>query len=215
MLKKSEQKRKNGNHPKKNQIFGVYPQVVLATLSETRIEMFKATGIPFIMEPHKVDEKKIKRAKFCQQKERLATTLAEAKARSIEKDHPNKIIVGSDQILVCEGKLLSKPENVEEAERNLQILAGKNHTLWSSVIAVKTGSIYFSIRKKARIQLKDLSKKEIQNYISVNKNTVLSCVGSYRIEDNEKYGYIKVLSGEEETIKGFPIQEFISILKSK
>ncbi len=215
MLKKSGQDRKNGGGQKKEQIFKVNPQVVLATLSKTRIGMFKATGIPFIMEPHKVDEQKIKKAKFCNQKERLATTLAEAKARSIEKKFPDKIIVGSDQILICEGKLLSKPENIEEAEQNLNFLVGKQHTLWSSVIAVKKGGIYFSTRKKARIYFTELSKKEIQNYIRRNKNAVLSSVGSYRIEDNEKYGYIKVLSGEEETIKGFPIQRFISILKSK
>ena len=213
MLKKSEQKHKNKKSEKKSQILRVYPQIVLATLSQTRLEMFKATGIPFISEPHKVDEEKIKTAKFRQQKERLATTLAEAKARSIEDKHPDKIIVGSDQILICEGKLVSKPENVEEAEENLQFLVGKYHTLWSSVIALAAGNIYFSTRKKATMYFKNISKKAILSYIKRNKNAVLSSVGSYKIEDNEKHGYIKVLSGEEETIKGFPIQKFISILK--
>ena len=44
MLKKSEQKRKNGNHPKKNQILGVYPQVVRPTVNRTSNINVKSTG---------------------------------------------------------------------------------------------------------------------------------------------------------------------------
>ena len=215
MLKKSEQIRKTKAIERKNRITKAYPQVVLATLSRTRIEMFSKTGIPFIVEPHHVDEEKIKRAKFHLQKEELATTLAEAKARSVENKHSDKIIIGSDQILICDGNLLNKPRNLQNAEQNLYFLAGKKHLLWSSVVAIERGNIQFSIIKKAHIYFRSISKQEIQNYVKQNKRTVLSSVGCYKIEDNKKHGYVKVLSGEEETIKGFPIQELINTLKSK
>ena len=196
-------------------IFNVCPQFVLATLSQTRIDMFRETGIPFSVEPHDVDEEKIKKTKFCEQKERLATSLAEAKARSVEKKHPNKIIIGSDQILICEDKLLSKPVNLKEAERNLLFLAGRHHYLWSSVVVLNSGSIKLSVQKKAYVYFKNISKKEIRSYIYSNKNTVLSSVGCYKIEENEKYGYIKILFGDEETIKGFPIQKLLKKIKSE
>ena len=212
MLKKSGQNRSKEYKTKTDKKISIYPQIVLATLSQTRINMFKQTGIPFVFKQHNVDEEKIKKSKYDKQKENLALTLAEAKARSIADTYPDKIVVGSDQILICENKLFSKPRDLKEAEKNLIYLVGKHHFLWSAVVAIKSGKIKFSILTKAHIYFRNISRKNIQNYVKKNSNTVLSSVGSYKIEDNAKYGFIKVLAGSEETIRGFPIQKFINTL---
>ena len=34
---------------------------------------------------------------------------------------------------------------------------------------------------------------------------VLMSVGSYRIEDNKQYNFLKILKGDHETIIGFPL----------
>ena len=54
--------------------------------------------------------------------------LAEAKARSVV-ERENEIIIGSDQILICEERLIDKPETVSEAKNNLLFLKTKNISL--------------------------------------------------------------------------------------
>tara|TARA_B100000886_G_scaffold339658_1_gene305793 strand:+ start:1418 stop:2062 length:645 start_codon:yes stop_codon:yes gene_type:complete len=212
MLKSIEQKDKKQRKDNKRKLSRKSPQIVLATASSTRIEMFKKTGIPFLYEKHNVDEEAIKREKYSKRREKVATSLSIAKARSIQKKYLGKIIIGSDQILICENKLMSKAINLDQAEKNLNFLCGKKHELWSSTVAINHGKLVFSTLEKAEILFIENSRHKIKNYVRQKKDIILTSVGCYRIEDNNKYGLIKILSGSEETIKGFPIETLIKTL---
>ena len=59
--------------------------------------------------------------------------------------------------------------------------------------------------------MKKVKKKQIQNYIDKNKQTVLSVLGSYKIEDDE-LKCIEILKGDMETLQGFPVKELIEKL---
>ena len=212
MLKNIEQKDKRQRKEKKRKLSTKSPQIVLATASSTRIEMFKKTRIPFLYEKHSVNEEAIKREKYSRQREKIATLLSIAKARSIQKSYLDKIIIGSDQILICEDKLMSKARDLYQAEKNLNFLCGKKHELWSSTVAINHGKLVFSTLEKAEILFIEESRSKIKNYVRQNKDTILTSVGCYRIEDNNKYRLIEILSGSEETIKGFPIETLIKTL---
>ena len=56
----------------------------------------------------------------------LVRLLAKKKAESVMEDYSKNIIIGSDQILVCEGKLINKSENLSDAKNNLINLRGKD-----------------------------------------------------------------------------------------
>ena len=56
---------------------------------------------------------------------------------------------------------------------------------------------------------KKISQKKIDEYLSQQNKEVLKSVGSYRIEDNSKYNFLKILKGDYETIIGFPLKNFI------
>ena len=45
--------------------------------------------------------------------------------------------------------------------------------------------------------------------------TALSCVGSYKIEDNNKHKFIEIVDGNLETIIGFPAKNLIDIIKNE
>ena len=45
------------------------------------------------------------------------------------------------------------------------------------------------------------------------KQTALSCVGSYKIEENKKYNFLEVVQGDMETIMGFPINNFLERIR--
>ena len=75
-------------------------------------------------------------------------------------------------------------------------------------MSLKIKSFILKKQKKQKCYLKNLPKK-IDEYLSEQKKEVLKSVGSYRIEDNSKYNFLKILKGDYETIIGFPLKNFI------
>ena len=65
-------------------------------------------------------------------------------------------------------------------------------------------------QKKQKCYLKGFHKKKIDDYLSEQNKEVLKSVGSYKIEDNSKYNFLKILKGDYETIIGFPLKNFIN-----
>jgi len=185
-------------------------QIILASSSKSRIEYLKRKKIEFKVRPHKIDEKTIKKKKITYIK--IVEELAEAKARSVV-ERENEIILGSDQILICDDKLIDKPETISEAKNNLLFLKDKEHKLMSSVAVVYNKSIIFRETKEAILKMKNISEADIDKYLSENKQTALSCVGSYKIEENKKYNFLEVIKGDMETIIGFPVSNFIERIR--
>ena len=94
-------------------------QIILASSSKSRIEYLKHEKINFEVRRHRIDESVIKQKKITFLE--IVEELAEAKARSVI-DTENEVIIGSDQILICEERLIDKPKTVSEAKNNLLFL---------------------------------------------------------------------------------------------
>ncbi len=181
-------------------------QIILASSSKSRIEYLKRKKIDFEVRPHKIDERIIKKKKITYLE--IVEELAEAKARSVVKSE-KEVIIGSDQILICEERLIDKPKTIMEAKNNLLFLKNKEHKLISSVAVIYNETIIFRETKDATLKMKNISEVDIDEYLSKNKQTALSCVGSYKIEENKKYNFLDVIQGDRETIIGFPVNNFI------
>ena len=78
---------------------------------------------------------------------------------------------------------------------------------------MKKRRFYFQQVKKASIFVKNLSQRDIESYVRTNHKTVINTVGSYKIEENPKYKFIRVINGDLETILGFPIKDLIEKIK--
>ena len=185
-------------------------QIILASSSKSRIEYLKREKIDFEVRPHKVDERVIKKKKITYKE--IVEELAETKARSVV-ERENEVIIGSDQILICEERLMNKPETINEAKNNLLFLKDKEHKLISSVAVIYNESIIFRETKKATLKMKNISEVDIDEYLSKNRQTALSCVGSYKIEENKKYNFLEIIQGDMETIIGFPVNNFIERIR--
>ena len=190
-------------------LYTEHKQVILASSSKTRVNYLKQHLDRILVVRHKVDEKKIKDEFIETNFTDLVRLLAKKKAESVMEDYSKNIIIGSDQILVCEGKLINKSKNLSDAKNNLINLRGKRHTLISSLYVIKNKKFYFEETKKAEMLFKKISQKKIDEYLSQQNKEVLKSVGSYRIEDNSRYNFLKILKGDYETIIGFPLKNFI------
>ena len=134
--------------------------------------------------------------------------MSEEKANSIMNAGKGNFIIGSDQILICKNKLLSKPLTLR-CKKKPGISNGKTHTLISAIFVKKDGAEFFKEVKKATLYFNKLKSRSSRQIYKENKETVLNTVGSYKIEDNQKYNFIKIIEGEFETILGFPLKNFL------
>ena len=187
-----------------------YQQIILASSSQARIEYLERQKINFRIRSHKIDESVIKKKNL--PFTNLVETLAKLKAQSV-MENKDELIIGSDQILICESKLMDKPKTINEAKQNLIFLRNKKHKLISSVVVIYRDDIVFKKTKEAILQMKNISDNDIEIYLAKNKETALNCVGSYKIEENSKYNFLEVIEGDLETIIGFPVSKFIERIK--
>ena len=211
--KKCEKKEKKMRVLDNTKQYTKFTKVILASGSEVRNEMVKKYFVNVIRVSHKINEEKFKT--LDEKPEQVVLKIAKEKALSVVEDFREEMIIASDQILVCENKILSKPETLEAAKEKLLFLKNKIHKLYSSVYVMYKQKFYFQKVKVASLFFANLSQREIESYIKANKKTVLTTVGSYKIEENVKYKFIRIINGDIETILGFPIKDLIEKIKNE
>jgi septum formation protein len=69
----------------------------------------------------------------------IAVILAEMKAQVVAQTRPDALIIGSDQILCCEGAIFGKPETRQQAKHIMAQLQGRTHQLITSLVIFKSG----------------------------------------------------------------------------
>ena len=186
-------------------------KVVLASSSEVRNKMLRQYFADFENVPHNVEEEKYKTQG--KKPEETVLRIAKEKALSVAANYPNEMIIASDQILVCENKIISKPKTLDEGMQNLLFLRNKTHKLFSSIYVMKRQKYYFQQVKTASLFFVNITKKDIELYVKNNAKTVLTTVGSYKIEENSKYQFLSITDGDLETILGFPIKDLLKKIK--
>ena len=197
----------------KKEKYTKFSNVILASSSEVRKKILDQYFSKVINVPHNADEDKYKTQK--RKPAEIALRIAKQKALSVLKNYPSEMIIASDQILVCDNKVLSKPKSLEEATKKLLFLRKKVHKLYSSIYVLQKGKFYFQQVKEASLYFANISQNDIELYVKNNKKTVLTTVGSYKIEENSKYKFLRVIEGDRETILGFPIQDLIKKIKNE
>tara|TARA_B100000886_G_scaffold300463_1_gene229496 strand:- start:86 stop:685 length:600 start_codon:yes stop_codon:yes gene_type:complete len=188
-------------------------RLILASKSKTRKNILKDYNLNFSSIKHNVDEKKIKEDYQHLSKKSLTLYLAKRKALSIDRNK-EEIVIGSDQILVLDDNIFNKAKNFEEAKKNLLLLQNNKHILISAIYIVKGKEFLWCCVKEATIKMKQLKENEVINYLKNNKSIYLNTVGAYKIE-NDVLKCLTVVTGDDETIKGFPIKNFIPYLKGE
>ena len=186
-----------------------HQEVILASESKTRKKILKTYGINFKTKKHNINEKKYINNDSPQ---KIVKTLAKRKAESLKFFFPNSIIIGSDQILVFNKKILTKAKTKKEAFQNFLILRGQEYRLLSSIYILNKGKFFWKTTKSAKLYMQFIKKKKITDYINKHEKVISSILGSYKIE-KDIMNCIEILKGDIETIQGFPIANFIKKIR--
>ena len=191
-------------------------KIILASKSKVRKEILDKNNIKSFVVPSNVDEDivKINLLKEKVSPEIISKNLAELKANKVSLKKTDEIVLGADSVIDLNGELISKPESREEAMKILNKLNGKSHFLISSVCLSKNGSMIWNHTDKARLTMKNLSDKELINYLSKIPDEILYAYNVYQIE-GEGRNLFASIEGDENTIMGLPvkkIKEYIELL---
>ena len=188
-------------------------QIVLASGSAIRGQMLSNAGIAFEAIVPRVDEEMIKMALQAEQAtpRDIADALAETKARKIGGKHPDKLVIGCDQVLDIEGKILSKPQTPEEVKEQLKALRGKRHSLLSAVVVYHELKPLWRHVGQVRLYMRDISDSYLNEYVDRNWPSLQSSVGGYKLEE-EGVRLFSRIEGNYFTILGLPLIEVINYL---
>lgn len=188
------------------------PALILASGSAARREMLRRAGLAFTAQPAGVDEAALKRG-FTGPPDALAQSLAEAKARAVSAAHPAALVLGADQILVCNGTVFDKPADLATAAAQLRRLSGQVHQLVTAACVVQGGAVAWSHVEQATLEMRALSEDFIARYLAAEGEAVLGCVGAYRLEGLGAQLFHRV-EGDYFTILGLSLLPLLGFLRA-
>src|SRR5258708_1369720 len=105
--------------------------LILASTSIYRRDLLARLRLPFRCVAPPIDEEDLKDNSITPAG--LAEQLAGAKASSVAGGEPDAVVIGSDQLVSFDGRVLGKPGTSERAVAQLLAMAGREHELITSV----------------------------------------------------------------------------------
>lgn len=190
--------------------------LVLASGSRTRAEMLRAAGVEIEQVAARVDEDEVKaalRAEGAEARE-IADALAELKARRVSGRFPGRLVLGADQVLVCEGETFDKPADMAGARAQLLSLRGKVHQLLSGGVVYVDGEPVWRHVGMARLIMRPFSERFVDDYLNRVGEAALESVGAYHLEGLGAQLFSRV-DGDHFTVLGLPLLELLGFLRAR
>jgi septum formation protein len=190
-------------------------KIILASNSKVRKKILDENEIECKVFPSNIDEESVKKSLLRENAspEMISKNLAELKANKISLKLNDQIVLGADSVIDINKELISKPKDREEAFKILKKLNGKTHYLISSVCISNNGSMIWNYTDKAALTMKDLSDKELKEYLSKITDEALYAYNVYQIEGEGRSLFSKI-QGDEDTIMGLPVKKIKDYLRN-
>ncbi|WP_239478889.1 Maf family protein [Lichenicola cladoniae] len=196
-----------------------HASIILASASSSRLALLQAAGLSVTVRKPSVDEDVLKRqakAKGMQAAD-AALMLAERKAGSVSGQpgiNPDALVIGADQLLVCDGRWYDKPVDLADARTQLKALSGRTHLLHTAVACCRHGTTVWRHVAAPVLSMRRLTDAFLDAYLSVEADHVLHCVGAYRLEGPGIHLFDAV-EGEHAAILGLPLLALLGFLRQQ
>lgn len=193
------------------------PVIVLASASAVRTRILTAAGVPHDIVPADIDEAEVRDRLLAEDATHasIAEVLAELKALDVATDMAaDRIVLGADQVLSCEGELFEKPVGLEGVRGHLKRLMGKEHTLHSAVCAVLSGEVIWHHNSSARLRMRTLGEGFIENYVETVGESACQSVGAYEMEGMGPHLFSEI-DGDFYDILGLPLLPVLEFLRNE
>ena len=175
-------------------------QFFLASASPRRAELMHRMGLQFEIRPTHVQEDD----SGITGPEEMVLKNAKLKASTLSDLEPDALVLGSDTTVALGEQVLSKPADMEDARRMLQMLSGHTHTVFTAVALYwKFGSLAHVFVDFSQVCFKELDDDGINQYFELVDP--LDKAGAYGIQVGREL-IVESVEGSIENVMGLPIQ---------
>jgi nucleoside triphosphate pyrophosphatase len=180
--------------------------LVLASASPRRQELLRNAGIPFTAHPTNIPEL----PQPGEDPRDCAERLAREKAQAALRQHPGKLVLGADTIVVVEGEILGKPGDADDARRMLRLLSGRTHQVTTGVClaGLRTGNQKLETgfedtrSETTLVTMISISEEDIRSYIATGEP--MDKAGAYAIQGIASR-WIPRIEGDYFNVVGLPV----------
>jgi septum formation protein len=133
----------------------------------------------------------------------LAGRLAREKAHAVSIRRPDAIVIGSDQVAECDGRILGKPGTPTRAVGQLRACQGKTLTLHTAVYVIAPDGARLEHIDHTGLRFRTLDDDALVRY--VQRDQPLDCAGAFRFESLGAALFDAVETRDPHAIQGLPL----------
>lgn len=182
--------------------------LVLGSTSPFRRTILEKLHLPFQCDMPDVDETPKEGESAIELVERLAIE----KAKSVATKYSNALVIGSDQVALCDDIVLGKPHTKDNAIAQLMSFSGKCVTFYTGLSVIDTDSgTNYSLVEPFHVHFKTLNRKDVKQYVETEQP--LNCAGSFKSEGLGICLFDKLEGDDPNTLIGLPLIKLIALLE--
>lgn len=178
-------------------------QIILASKSPRRKELMGLFRLPFTVEVADADETMDPTGIPADEVAKVSCRKANAISR-----RDDDVIIAADTIVVCDGQILGKPADKDDAFRMLSMLSGKTHQVMTG-LTVLQGDTCLTCTEVTDVTFRALSEEEIHRYIATGEP--MDKAGSYGIQGGAAL-FVEKIHGDYFNVVGLPVCRLQKIL---
>lgn len=176
-------------------------KIILASASPRRRELLTQIGLTFEVVVSETEEK-ITSTEPAKVVEELSIQKAAAVWEKLAQNH--NIVIGADTVVACDGKILGKPADIENAVEMLRLLQGRGHEVYTGVTVLyeENGEKrVLTFHEKTTVHFYPMTEAQIREYVATGDP--MDKAGSYGIQ-GFCARYIRGIEGDYNNVVGLP-----------
>lgn len=174
--------------------------IILASTSPRRRELLTLLGILFDVKYPLFEEQLAADRPAVEQ----VQSFAQGKARSVARQEPEAIVLGSDTVIELDHDVLGKPADLAEARTMLRRLAARNHFVHTAVALVCSARAIDIVGVSTSVvRMKPFDEQAHERYVATGES--LGKAGAYSIQ-GEGGNLVDSIDGDFPTVVGLPLR---------
>ena len=182
--------------------------LVLASASPRRRELLHKLGLVFEVRPADLVEE----TRPGEPADRFVERLAREKAEAIARVSDARVaVLGADTTVVLDGAILNKPRDLEESERMLRALRGREHVVYTGVaLVLSPEQTVHAIAVATRVRFRAFDDATLRGYVASREG--MDKAGAYGIQELGA-ALVSEVHGSYSNVVGLPAAETVELLQ--